>query len=168
MAWRLEVFGAQLDDPPGSKLGYLTCPVVPPDLHYSVICCFRELSSNCYIYSLLNNGCLYPNALTLFPKIPLFCFSAKKSPLHSWKWHDGNSSGSTWGEHFSAGVSKCTLSPVCLTLCSSCCQMFLHIQWILQIQIWDFGFLHINNAVVVIININIQQISVALLSFPSV
>lgn len=87
--------------PPRQQIGLPNLPIGPPNLH-SVICCFRELSSNWYLCSLLNNGChlmfvLHYDALTLFPKITLFCLSWKKSPLHSWRWHDRNSSRSSLG-----------------------------------------------------------------------
>lgn len=108
--------------------------------------------------------CLYHNALTLFPKITLFCLSAKKSPLHSWKWHDRNSSRSKLGEHFISRFSKCTFSPVCLTLVAAVKCYFIHNEHY-KYKYKTSVSLHINNAGVVIININIQQISVALLSF---
>lgn len=54
--------------PPRQQIGLSNLPSGSPwpTLLSDLLLCFRELSSNCYIYSLLNNGCLYPNALTLF------------------------------------------------------------------------------------------------------
>lgn len=40
-----------------SRLAYFTLPVVPSNLNHSMISWFKEFSSNCYLYSLLNNGC---------------------------------------------------------------------------------------------------------------